>query len=42
MYTTPKQGRHDPCVAIRAVAVVEAMLDLTLVDLLLQHRCAKL
>ncbi|AAF39474.1 chorismate synthase [Chlamydia trachomatis] len=41
-YKTPKQGRHDPCVAIRAVTVVEAMLDLTLVDLLLQHRCAKL
>ncbi|CRH85995.1 chorismate synthase [Chlamydia trachomatis] len=41
-YRTPNQGRHDPCVAIRAVAVVEAMLDLTLVDLLLQHRCTQL
>ncbi|ADH17141.1 chorismate synthase [Chlamydia trachomatis E/C599] len=41
-YCTPNQGRHDPCVAIRAVAVVEAMLDLTLVDLLLQHRCTQL
>ncbi|MBQ8498230.1 chorismate synthase [Chlamydia sp.] len=42
IYQTPRDGRHDPCVAIRAVAVVEAMLDLTLVDLLLQNRCAKL
>jgi chorismate synthase len=35
-------GRHDPCVAIRAVAVVEAMIQLTLVDALLLQRCSRL
>lgn len=39
-YTTPNHGRHDPSVAIRAVPVVEAMLNLVLVDLLLYQRCA--
>lgn len=29
------KGRHDPCLAIRAVPVVEAMLALTLADLVL-------
>lgn len=38
----PEGSRHDPCVAIRAVPVVEAMLALTLVDALLLNRCAKL
>jgi chorismate synthase len=32
-------ARHDPCVAIRAVPVVEAMLALVLVDALLMNRC---
>ncbi|WP_201457082.1 chorismate synthase [Chlamydia sp. 17-3921] len=41
-YATSKQGRHDPCVAIRATPVVEAMLNLVLADLLLHQRCAKL
>lgn len=36
------QARHDPCVAIRAVPVVEAMLALVLVDAMLMNRCAKL
>ena len=27
-------GRHDPCVAVRAVPVVEAMAVLTVADLL--------
>ena len=31
----PEGSRHDPCVAIRAVPVVEAMLNLVLVDFLL-------
>jgi chorismate synthase len=31
-------GRHDPCVAIRAVPVAEAMLALVLMDHLLQQR----
>lgn len=32
--TVPPKGRHDPCVAIRAVAVVEAMAALTVADLI--------
>ena len=32
------KGRHDPCVAIRAVPVVEAMIACTLADHLLLHR----
>ncbi len=32
-YTTAKEGKHDPCVAIRAVPVVEAMAFLVLGDL---------
>jgi len=35
-------GRHDPCVAIRAVPVVEAMMALTLADAVLLQRCATL
>lgn len=31
-------GRHDPCVGIRAVAIAEAMLALTLADHALRHR----
>ncbi|QVE49253.1 chorismate synthase [Chlamydia crocodili] len=42
IYATQKEGRHDPCVAIRAVGVVEAMVNLVLADLLLQQRCARL
>ncbi len=32
------KGRHDPCIAIRAVPVVEAMMACTLADHLLLHR----
>jgi chorismate synthase len=31
-------GRHDPCVGLRAVPIVEAMLLLVLMDHLLRHR----
>jgi chorismate synthase len=31
-------GRHDPCVAIRAVAIVEAMAAIVLLDHLLRYR----
>ncbi len=31
-------GRHDPCVGIRAVPIVEAMMALTLMDHILLHR----
>ncbi len=34
-FVLPSGSRHDPCVAIRAVAVVQAMLRLVLVDRLL-------
>lgn len=33
----PKKGRHDPCVAIRAVPVVEAMTALVLTDAYLMN-----
>ena len=42
VFALPAGSRHDPCVAIRAVPVVEAMLALVLVDALLQQRLAKL
>ncbi len=32
------KGRHDPCVGIRAVPVIEAMMALVLVDHALRHR----
>ncbi len=38
----PESARHDPCVAIRAVPVVEAMAALVLADALLMGRCSKL
>lgn len=38
----PEGSRHDPCVAIRAVPVVDAMCALVLADALLMQRCAKL
>ncbi len=31
-------GRHDPCVAIRAVPIVEAMLSLVIIDHVLRDR----
>lgn len=38
----PEGSRHDPCVAIRAVPIVEAMAALVLADSLLMHRSAVL
>ncbi len=35
------KGRHDPCVALRAVPVVEAMAALVLADELLSHQSPK-
>lgn len=32
------KGRHDPCVAIRAVPIAESMLALTILDLLIEHQ----
>lgn len=36
--TVMMEGRHDPCVALRGVPVVQAMAILTVADLLLQQR----
>jgi chorismate synthase len=41
-FQLPDTGRHDPCVAIRAVPVVESMTALVLADALLMNRSAKL
>lgn len=41
-FSLPPGSRHDPCVAIRAVPVVEAMVALVLADALLVNRSAKL
>lgn len=37
----PETARHDPCVAIRAVPIVEAMACLVFADALLSNKCAK-
>lgn len=37
----PPGSRHDPCVAIRAVPVVEAMMALVLVDVMLMNRLSR-
>lgn len=41
-FQLPTGSRHDPCVAIRAVPIVEAMIALVLVDAILLNRCVKL
>jgi chorismate synthase len=41
LFSLPEGSRHDPCVAIRAVPVVEAMLALVLIDRLLVNRAAR-
>jgi chorismate synthase len=41
-FRLPEGSRHDPCVAIRAVPIVEAMMALVLADALLMQRCARL
>ncbi len=41
-FQLPSTARHDPCVAIRAVPVVEAMTALVLADALLMNRVANL
>lgn len=41
-FKLPENARHDPCVAIRAVPIVEAMCALVLVDALLRNRCVQL
>lgn len=41
-FSIPEGSRHDPCIAIRAVPVVQAMGALVLVDCLLANRLCKL
>lgn len=41
-FQIPAGSRHDPCVAIRAAPIVEAMVSLVLVDAILMNRCARL
>lgn len=42
LFQLPENSRHDPCVAIRAVPIVDAMCALVLVDMVLMNRTAKL
>jgi len=42
VFQLPETARHDPCVAIRAVPIVEAMTALVLADALLMNRVARL
>lgn len=42
VFQLPESGRHDPCVAIRAVPIIEAMTALVLADALLMNRLSKL
>lgn len=41
-FNLPEGSRHDPCVAIRAVPIVEAMMALVLVDAVLMNRVSRL
>lgn len=41
-FKLPEGSRHDPCVAIRAVPIVEAMLMLVLADALLMNKTVRL
>lgn len=42
VFSLPKGSRHDPCVAIRAVPIVESMTALVLADALLMNRLSRL
>lgn len=42
IFNLPEGSRHDPCVAIRAVPVVEAMCALTVADALLMNRSSRI
>ena len=39
-FKLPEGSRHDPCVAIRAVPIVEAMAAIVVADALLMNRCS--
>lgn len=42
IFQMPEGSRHDPCVAIRAVPIVEAMAALVIADAILCNRCSVL
>jgi chorismate synthase len=42
VFQLPESGRHDPCVAIRAVPIIEAMTAIVIADAILMNRNAKL
>lgn len=42
IFQLPEGSRHDPCIALRGVAVVEAMVVLVIADALLMNRLARL
>ncbi len=42
IFSLPEGSRHDPCVAVRAVPIIESMTALVLADALLMNRCVKL
>lgn len=41
-FNLPQGSRHDPCVSIRAVPIIEAMTAIVLADNLLMNRCARI
>lgn len=41
-FILPADARHDPCVAIRAVPIVEAMCNLVIADLVLMNKIVRL
>lgn len=41
-FKLPEGSRHDPCIGVRAVPVVEAMAALVLADALLMQRCSRI
>lgn len=42
IFQLPDTARHDPCVAIRAVPIIEAMTALVLIDLFLLNKLSKI
>lgn len=41
-YELPKGSRHDPCIALRAPPIIEAMAALVVADSILMNRCSKI
>jgi chorismate synthase len=42
VFQLPEGSRHDPCVALRATPIIEAMASLVIADALLMNRCSKI